>query len=140
MSGSLYARYVPPKSTTATPNAPTIASSSLSASHTQTNAPRKKPSREPKRPKKRKLEETTAAQDGDESDVRRSKQHQNILAKFDKSIKVSEKLRELAGSDEEAQDEEEEIELHGKESLTSLIHMPNNFRFGAFTSTRTNET
>jgi hypothetical protein len=140
MSGGLYARYVPPKSTIATTNTPTITSSSLSASQTQTNAPRKKSSREPKRPKKRKLEETGTAQDEDESDIRRSKQHQNILAKFDKSIKVSEKLRELAGNDEEAEDEEEDIELHGKEIEISSIHRSNDFRFGTFTSTRTNET
>jgi hypothetical protein len=138
MPGGLYARYVPPKSTTATTNTPTIASSSLSVSQTQSNAPRKKSSREPKRPKKRKLEETNAAQDGEESDVRRSKQHQYILAKFDKSIKVSEKLRELAGSDEESQDEEEEIELHGKKYLTILIPVSNDGRFGTVTSTRTN--
>jgi hypothetical protein len=114
MSGSLYARYVPPKSSTVAAAQSADPPSTFPQSQTQNIAPKKR-TKEPKRPKKRKLDESSAAQDEEESEVRRSRQHKTILAKFDKSIKRSEKIRELAGSDDEGDEEEdEEVELHGQ--------------------------
>lgn len=139
MSGNLYARYIPPTKTSTTNIKPVV----KTASQLKGDAPEEKAVKLPKRPKKRKPEETSVNPTGNESDTRRSKVHQTILAKFDKSIKVSDRLREQTGTDGTQDDQLEEtpIELHGEKTLIQRnlpwLISP---RPCSFTATGTNQT
>ena len=123
MSGTLYARYVPPKPTGITsagkpPKSDLGKSQDIEEKGKKEKTSLKKPKDKDKKKKekKRKLEETGPTNDTEEEEVRRSKRQEAVIAKFEKSTTRARILKEKETSKQpEISEEPKEPtpELHG---------------------------
>lgn len=112
MPGPFYARYVPPKASTASsPVTP------KKASPPPPSSPDLAPEKREKRSNKRKRTDANdAAGNADDAAL---KKHRSVLSKFAKSTKIAERLKTREQPDEE-NELDEEPELHGKLRLPGI--------------------
>ncbi|OJD34573.1 atp-dependent rna helicase dbp6 [Diplodia corticola] len=120
MPGPFYARYVPPKASTASsPVATQKASPPPPSSSDPAPAPAVE-KREKRSNKRKRADAPNAAGNPDDAAL---KKHRSVLSKFAKSTKIAERLKAREQPDEESE-LPEEPELHGKSDNLQAILIP----------------